>query len=381
MSAVSDVTECNGLTSFLCKNDRCISDQKECNGVDDCGDGSDEEECDEEELLVFAYRTSLNVMSLSNLTSHVVPLQGVKNAIAVDFDPVEKQIYWSDVTLNTINKAFLDGSGQQIVINGVPQASGIALDTVNRRLYWTDADKGTVEMSDLDGGQRTTIVTDGLTMPRDIAVDSKNKKLYWSDVGGDTKIEKSNLDGTDRVVIVNTSNGWPNGIALDTDNGIIYWGDARFHRIEMANLDGSNRSILLSSEVKHLFGLSQLGDYLYWSDWRDSSIGRINKNLKDNAELLHTTEFTLTPMDLKAFVIRDQKRNRLIFKTPDHNVEESESFFHDFTEGGWWVGDRTTSYLNGVYGSPRWRNIWLPHITSGEDFLSSQMMVRRNIRQ
>ncbi|XP_062604046.1 angiopoietin-related protein 7-like [Saccostrea cucullata] len=41
MSAVSDVTECNGLTSFLCKNERCISDQKECNGVDDCGDGSD----------------------------------------------------------------------------------------------------------------------------------------------------------------------------------------------------------------------------------------------------------------------------------------------------------------------------------------------------
>ncbi len=39
--------------------------------------------------------------------------------------------------------------------------------------------------------------------------------MYWTDWGNPPKIERANLDGSDRVVLVNTSLGWPNGLALD----------------------------------------------------------------------------------------------------------------------------------------------------------------------
>ena len=31
-----------GCAGFLCSNDKCIHSGRECNGVDDCGDNSDE---------------------------------------------------------------------------------------------------------------------------------------------------------------------------------------------------------------------------------------------------------------------------------------------------------------------------------------------------
>lgn len=62
---------------------------------------------------------------------------------------------------------------------------------------------------------------------------------------------------------MNTSLGWPNGIAVDIESQRIYWGDAEFNRIETANVDGSNRSILMSTDVPHIFGLSLLGNLCF----------------------------------------------------------------------------------------------------------------------
>lgn len=67
----------------------------------------------EDEVLVFARRQSLQVMSLSSFEYHTIPVQGIKHSIAVDFDPIEKQIYWSDNEQSAISRAYLDGSGKR----------------------------------------------------------------------------------------------------------------------------------------------------------------------------------------------------------------------------------------------------------------------------
>lgn len=57
--------------------------------------------------------------------------------------------------------------------------------------------------------------------------------MYWTDWGQQPKIERANLDGTDRLVLVDSHLGWPNGLALDYSTGKLYWGDAKMDKIEV----------------------------------------------------------------------------------------------------------------------------------------------------
>lgn len=90
-----------------------------------------------------------------------------------------------------------------------------------------------------------------------------DRLMYWSDWGEVPKIEVANLDGSSRQILVNSSLGWPNGLAIDVaaNPKKLYWGDAKYDRIEVANVDGSNREILVGERqrIPHLFGFSLLG--------------------------------------------------------------------------------------------------------------------------
>ena len=77
-------------------------------------------------------------------------------------------------------------------------------------------------------------------------------------------------------MLINKSLGWPNGITLDLELGKMFWGDAKTDKIEMADLDGSKRKTLVQ-DLPHIFGFSQLGDYVYWTDWQRRNIERVNK--------------------------------------------------------------------------------------------------------
>lgn len=58
--------------------------------------------------------------------------------------------------------------------------------------------------------------------------------MFWSDWNEKRpKIERANLDGSNRVVLVSEKLAWPNGIALDVVYNKLYWGDARTHKIEV----------------------------------------------------------------------------------------------------------------------------------------------------
>lgn len=41
--------------------------------------------------------------------------------------------------------------------------------------------------------------------------------LFWTDWGHIAKIERANMDGSERKVLINTDLGWPNGLTLDYD--------------------------------------------------------------------------------------------------------------------------------------------------------------------
>ena len=72
---------------------------------------------------------------------------------------------------------------------------------------------------------------------------------------------------------------WPNGLAIDHVTRKIYWTDAKLSTIEMADLNGAGRRVILQSKsyVKHPFALGIFDDSVYWSDWELERIMKTNK--------------------------------------------------------------------------------------------------------
>jgi low density lipoprotein receptor-related protein 5/6 len=240
-----------------------------------CADGP-------QELLLLARRTDIYLIYLDSpdYTHEILPLNDVKYTIAVDYDPVEEYIYWSDDEVKKIQKARLNGSDQQdVVTSEIQHPDGIAVDWVSRNIYWTDAGTDHVEVCRLTEKYRRVIISDNLIEPRAIAVAPELGWLFWSDWGDkNPKVERANLDGSERKAIIVDHLGWPNGITLDLARERLYWCDAKTDKIEHSNMDGSDRQVLISDDIPHVFGFSLMENFLYWTDWQRRTIERAHKD-------------------------------------------------------------------------------------------------------
>ena len=105
------------------------------------------------------------------------------------------------------------------------------------------------------------------------------RRLYWSDWGRKPKIESADLDGANRVLLVNDSLRWPNGIALDFQRRHLYWVDGGTDKIEFYDLVSKTRH-QLEVNSQHMFGISVLGEYIYWTDWQKRSLYGFNLNTR-----------------------------------------------------------------------------------------------------
>ncbi|KAG8306441.1 hypothetical protein J6590_046757, partial [Homalodisca vitripennis] len=257
-----------------------------------------------QELLLIVQRTDISRISLDSPdhTNLVLPLTGVKHSIAIDYDPIDGYIYWTDDDVSklyyvlklsnekvqAIRRARMNGSGQEdLITTEVEHPDGIAVDWIARNMYWTDTGTDRIEVARLDGRARKVLINEDLVEPRAVAVAPEHGWLFWSDWNEKRpKIERAALDGSERVVLVREGLGWPNGIALDYGTSKLYWCDAKTDKIEVINMDGSDRREVISDNLLHIFGLTLLGDYLYWTDWQRRSVDRADKVTGNRRELI-----------------------------------------------------------------------------------------------
>ncbi|KAJ8025693.1 Low-density lipoprotein receptor-related protein 6 [Holothuria leucospilota] len=225
----------------------------------------------------------------SSVNAEALPVFDLFVPIAVDFDPIERKVYFTDGASKIIGRIGIDGSNQETLIaSNISVPDGMAVDYVTRNMYWTDTGTDTISVARLDGTYRRILVDENLQEPRDIIVEPNEGYIYWSDWGSFPKIEKSFGDGSNRIIITSLSLGWPNGITLDETARKLYWADARLNRIERCNLDGSQRELLKAFGVDiHPFGLVVVEDGIYWTDWLTQGIDVADRNFqKDTTTLI-----------------------------------------------------------------------------------------------
>ena len=56
--------------------------------------------------------------------------------VALDYNFQDEKVYWTDVSLNTISRSFLNGSAQEIVVSSrIENPYGLAVDPFGQNIY------------------------------------------------------------------------------------------------------------------------------------------------------------------------------------------------------------------------------------------------------
>src|ERR1700675_3127717 len=119
------------------------------------------------------------------------------------------------------------------------------------RLFVLEINADSIHVMNPDGCDKTTIVTN-CHLPDGIVVDVQARHIYWTNMGvpnlDDGSIERADLDGSNRRVIVPQGvTHTPKQIHLDKENGKLYWCDREGMRVMRANLDGSQVETLVET--------------------------------------------------------------------------------------------------------------------------------------
>ena len=199
------------------------------------------------------------------------------------------RLYWTDAGSDRIQRAHLDGSGvEDVVDSGLVNPRGLAVDPAAGKLYWSDYGSDRIQRANLDGSEVEDLVTAGLQIPLALALDAAGGKLYWTDNGTD-RIQRSNLDGTEIEDLV-TGLQTPLGLALDAAGGKLYWTDSGTGKIQRANLDGSQVEDLVTTglQIPRGLALDAAAGKLYWADSGADRIQRANLDGTEIEDLVTT---------------------------------------------------------------------------------------------
>ncbi|XP_029438438.1 low-density lipoprotein receptor-related protein 4 isoform X2 [Rhinatrema bivittatum] len=239
-----------------------------------------------EPVLLFANRIDIRQV-LPHRSEYTLLLNNLENAIALDFHHNRELVFWSDVTLDRIMRANLNGSNvEEVVSTGLESPGGLAIDWIHDKLFWTDSGTSRIEVANVDGTHRKVLLWQNLEKPRAIALHPMEGTIYWTDWGNQPRIEYASMDGSNRRIIADTHLFWPNGLTIDYAGHRMYWVDAKHHVIERADLDGKNRRAVISQGLPHPFAITVFEDSLYWTDWHTKSINSANKFTGKNQEII-----------------------------------------------------------------------------------------------
>ncbi|XP_016414141.1 low-density lipoprotein receptor-related protein 2-like [Sinocyclocheilus rhinocerous] len=323
-------------TSFICTcrhGYRLMSDNKTCDDVDECSvtpsvcsqvcentmgsyvckcapgflrepDGrSCRQNSNISPYLIFSNRYYLRNLSTDGEAYSLI-LQGLTSVVALDFDRVDRRLYWIDVSRRVLERMFFNGTGREVVVNGILHGEGLAVDWVGRKLYWVDSFLDCMKVSELDGRFVRKLAehcvdannTYCFENPRAIVLHPKFGYVYWTDWGDKAFIGRVGMDGSNKSAIIITKIEWPNGLTIDYTNDKLYWSDAHLNYIEFSDLDGNHRHTVYDGILPHPFAITVFEESVYWTDWNTRTVEKGNKYNGSGREVLVNT--THRPFDI-----------------------------------------------------------------------------------
>ena len=126
---------------------------------------------------MYANRKDVRLVDAGNPRGNsTIVVAGLEDAAAVDYYYEDKSVFWTDVSLYTIKRTWVNNTGVvvDVVNTGLTSPDGLACDWLAKKLYWTDSETNRIEVSNLDGSHRKVLYWQDLDQPRAIALDPVN---------------------------------------------------------------------------------------------------------------------------------------------------------------------------------------------------------------
>ncbi|NEN23202.1 PKD domain-containing protein [Cryomorpha ignava] len=197
----------------------------------------------------------------------------------ISLTEVSKEIFFIEYGNTIIKKLALDGSGTVSPFLDLTGLAGVgmAYDAANSKIYFSDFEvgmEGKIWRVNLDGSGLEELVG-GIDDPYGIALDLSNGKIYWTDNAGN--ISRSNLDGsTVEIGIVNISGGGMRAIDLDVENNKMYFYEVIAEDLYVADLDGSNPTVLIAGVYGYGIKVDTVNDKIYFDEQNSETLIKAN---------------------------------------------------------------------------------------------------------
>ncbi len=204
-------------------------------------------------------RANLDGSELETLiTTESTNLRG----IAVDI--AGGKLYFADNQQpKTISRANLDGTMVEVLIEGFGFPADVTLDLANEKLYWCDQQRNVIERANLDGSERQTVVE--TSSPYYLELDLPNNQLYWGDFGVGT-IQRVSLNGGTPESIFS---GQPRirGVKLDRTRGEIVWANRQSNHVQRRKIAGGEPVTVIGDlDTPHGLVIDPAARKAYWCD-------------------------------------------------------------------------------------------------------------------
>ncbi|XP_046384172.1 sortilin-related receptor-like isoform X2 [Ischnura elegans] len=245
---------------------------------------------EKKEFILAAQGEKIVRIGLEDRKLQVLPVENLKNVVAVEFDLRNNCVYWADMDDDVIGRQCIsDGKElpETLVEKDLEAVTGMALDWVSNLLFFVDGRRATIEVIRTDTNtlgrlRRTILNSTVLSNPRGIAVHPMEGYFFWTDwTPGDAGVSRANLDGSDvRKLFTEPLLEWPNGITIDHIAERIYWVDNLKGYIGSSDLDGKMfRKVISNDGPADRFGVAVFKDNLYLDDRFQNAIYMADKDL------------------------------------------------------------------------------------------------------
>ena len=310
-------SKCQAKDQFGCTNGACVPLLALCNGQDECGDYSDEASCNVNECenpYTCAHICNDKPIGYECSCRPGFTIRSSDPSMCDDINECEEIHPCSQMCLNTpggykclCHEGYLavddkshsckansteefsilftsryyiklsNGLGiTQTLVKNQSNAVAIDYDWKTDCIFWSDVtSRGSslLKMCNMTQPEPPKHIAT-LQNPDGLAVDWVGRNLYWCDKGSDT-IEVSDLDGNYRKILLNQGLQEPRAIAVDPNYGLMFWSDwGEKPHIGRAAMDGSNVSIIIESDLgwPNALALDYVNGELYFGDAREDYI-------------------------------------------------------------------------------------------------------------